>query len=106
MSRVLRMGLLRSVALGLALAYILLSLVAYACPTDVHAAHAHHGGQHKPVHSPACSWACQLSFSDAIHATGHPDAPMLLLIATGAVSFVWRPCTPIGLIRTRAPPFC
>lgn len=71
---------MRTIAVAVAILYVLLAAVVGACPDYLNAGSgAQHAGHHgKPTHSPLCAWACQLSFPDLIH-SGHPGEPVLSL---------------------------
>jgi hypothetical protein len=95
-------------AVGLAAAYLALSLLALACLPDVvpvHSGHeAGHGHHHSAAHSPLCSWACQSTTENAF-AAGPPDVGLQwLLLGMVLFSSAFRSPRSGHFTRSRAPP--
>lgn len=101
----------KSVALALALLYLVLGVAASACLFDPsastqssqHQHHRHHQGS-GPAHSTLCAWACQVNPAQGLISTAPQLAPQLVatffLLALASLPVIRYGSS----LRSRAPP--
>jgi hypothetical protein len=97
---------MRTIAVAVAMLYMLLAAVVGACPDYLNGGSgAHHAGHHgKPMHSPLCAWACQLSFPGLVH-SAHPGEPLLGLFVGLSAALLFAYGFPaVALREARGPP--